>query len=128
MGNQTLQKLAHDYATGAISQYEYRKLRTALIDDITGYQASPETAPPVESANDGHKTGPGAYSGNLKKYKLIVLVIVTIAIILVVINREEDTPAKVKATSDYHQNIPGNILIVCSVNPLALSGNIYSRT
>ena len=35
MGNETLRKLARDYAIGHINKYDYRHLRSQLIDEIT---------------------------------------------------------------------------------------------
>lgn len=108
MGNETLQKLAHDYAVGAITQYEYRVRRTALIDDITGYCEKPADAASGTASPTGGNVAAGitAASGdNLKRYKLFVLVIVTIAIIIFAVQHDNELQ-KPHTTSGENQTLP----------------------
>ncbi|MGD8567932.1 MAG: hypothetical protein PVJ39_07580 [Gammaproteobacteria bacterium] len=109
MGNETVQKLAHDYAVGTISQYEYRKRRTALIDKITGYSekaANHASAAPVP-ANDIDTAAGGG--DNFKRYKLFVLVIVTIAIIMAALQHDNELQQSRTPSGD-NQTLQHNLL------------------
>jgi hypothetical protein len=97
MGNETLRKLARDYAIGHINKYDYRHLRSQLIDEITENPQPQEdststansideivdppladfTAPPPEDTRNPRSSA--------ARYRIIVIAAAILAVVIALI-------------------------------------------
>ena len=88
MGNETLKKLAQDYAIGQIDRHNYRQQRARLIDEITGYKDSPQSSSATAQSDDIANqplAGSSGLSTSSFKAKVVLIAAVVIAIIIVAI-------------------------------------------
>jgi len=97
MGNETLRKLARDYAIGHINKYDYRHLRSQLIDEITEKHQTQEDStsaddsideiddPPITdlTARLSEETRPPRSS--TARYRLIVIAAAVLAVVIALI-------------------------------------------
>ncbi|WP_455207902.1 hypothetical protein [Kaarinaea lacus] len=109
MGNETLKKLARDYARGQIHKYDYRHMRTRLIDEITGddlIDEEPATAPYVSQPGHDESVRINPAKQHVKKVILFAVAVlaIIIAIITFAINRNDQD----KQSEHSSQLIPGN--------------------
>lgn len=105
MGNESLKKLAHDYAIGQIDRYYYRQQRALLIDEITGYQAPGHNSlasAQSESTTSQELAGNSKLSPSSLNTKVILITAAVIAIIVAVIvftNNNADNNKQANTTS-----------------------------
>ena len=109
MGNETLRKLARDYARGQIQKYDYRHMRTRLIDEITGndrIEEDPSTAPYVSQPGRNESVSNNPAKQHVKRVILFAVAVlaIIIAIITFAINRNDQH----KPNEHSSQLIPGS--------------------
>jgi len=95
MGNETLKKLAHDYAIGQIDRYNYRQQRARLIDEITGYNDPVQNNSAASQSENNSDQQIADNSGFLTssfnaKVVLITAVLVAIVIAVIVLSNNDD--------------------------------------
>ena len=106
MGNETLKKLAQDYAMGQIDRYNYRQQRTLLIDEITEYNNTKNSIPNSDPANINSSV-PSSDNTELaplfSSIKVIAIAIAVIAMVITIIfltNRDVTSEKQANTTSE----------------------------
>lgn len=95
MGNETLKKLAQDYAIGQIDRYNYRQQRALLIDEITGYQNpdqnnSAPTHLEIDNSQQLANTSETSRSSFNSKVIIIAALVVAIIVAAIVLRKKDD--------------------------------------
>ena len=106
MGNETLKKLAQDYAIGEIDRYNYRQQRTRLIDEITEYNNTNNSIPDSVPANinsslpssDNPEFAP--LFSNIKVIAIAIAVIAMVITIILLTSRDETGETQANTTSE----------------------------
>ncbi|MGD8558604.1 MAG: SHOCT domain-containing protein [Gammaproteobacteria bacterium] len=99
MGNKALQQLAHEYAVGVITRYEYRKRRQVLIDEATGYHV-----PCDLHCNPHDQQNPPTDLPGSKRYKVMILAVIVAAIVIAIMYTGYD-PRKDRSQSGFYQTL-----------------------
>jgi hypothetical protein len=108
MGNETLRKLARDYAVGNINKYDYRHKRNQLIDEITAansateaQSASIETFHPEQS----HSASPAKSVFRPSSHHIIIAVaILAAAIVFVTMATSSNSKESIPTESTSHRS------------------------
>ena len=106
MGNETLKKLAQDYAMGEIDRYNYRQQRTRLIDEITEYNNTKNSISDSDPAKENSSlpssdnTDFAPPFSNIKVIAIAIAVISMVIAIILLTNRDEPGEKQASTTSE----------------------------